>query len=59
MSEFLDHFAHAGDVDDLEYGIDILLVDLPDEGNLGREGMEGSEVDIGRAVSEDEGLVLY
>lgn len=47
VSELLDHLAHAGDVDDLEYGVDILLVDLPDEGDLGREGMEGSEVDVG------------
>ena len=58
MAKLLDRFAHGRHVDDLEYGVDVLLVDLPDEGDLGRQRVQWPEVDIGRAVAKDEGLVV-
>jgi hypothetical protein len=58
MAKLLDRLAHGWHVDDLEDGVDILLVDLPDEGDLRRQGVQGSEVDVGRAVAKEEGLVV-
>ena len=59
MPQLLDDLAHGRHVDDLEDRIDILHVDLPDERDLRRQGVQGFEVDIGGAVSEDEGLVVH
>ncbi len=58
MAELLDGLAHGWHVDNLEDGVDVLLVDLPDEGDLGGQRVKGPQIDIGGAVPEDEGLVV-
>jgi hypothetical protein len=43
---------------DLDNGIDILLVHLPDIGYLGRQRVERAQIDGGRLEAKDKGVVV-